>query len=201
MRPFNLAQTKILERSYCRQHFEIRLRGITLLVALMVVAAVGSGSFRAAIRSKASCVRSEVAVAEARRGETRRELANTEMLSLQYRWQNELAQRSKRWIKALDSILQRAPKDVWLNRIQSAGQGGGVSVEGAAGSYESLSAFAGRLRGCPMFSDVRLCSTKMAAAGSGGAIEFTVQLHLRSASSAPSIGAQTSDVPNIGGQF
>jgi Tfp pilus assembly protein PilN len=203
MRPFNLAQSKILESSYCRHYLDRRIRSIALIVGLTVLLAAGSSALRTTIRSRASHVRQDLANTQASLTQASHETAAAEARSREQSWLEQLADGSGRWMNVLDSVLQCVPADVWLSRVQTSDKSQVVSVDGAVASYKSLSAFSSRLRRCPTFTDVRLCSTRVDNAEGPQIISFSVELQTRSASerTRPGQTPQPGRVPKVGETF
>ncbi len=185
MKPLNLAEARILERSYCKEQINKRLRIMGLWVVLMLLAAAISSAGKLTVTGKATHLKSNLADAEARVTSVKKNLDALKVISSQRDWQKHLADGSKQWLDFLNVILSRVPSDVWLSRVDTARQGGSIGVEGAASSFESVSAFTSALRGSRKFADVLLSSTKVSTLGKMNVVDFTVEIKLNNSGAAP----------------
>lgn len=181
MKPINLAEAKILERSYCKEQINRRLRIMALWIVLMLLAAAISSAGKMTVTGKATHLKSDLADMQARATVIKKNLATIKVRSSQREWQKQLASGSKRWLDILDSILSRVPENVWLSRIETVQQGGTVEVEGSAPSFEAVSTFISRLRDSRRFTEVILNSTKVSMLGKLAVVDFSVQVKLKNA--------------------
>ena len=190
MQSLNLAQAKILERSYCRQHINRRVKGIGALGVVMALALAGSFALRCVISNRAEQVGSELVFAQARCKQARSRVATTETEKRQAAWIGQLSRKSEQQLNILGSILQCVPEGVWLSRVQSSDRSPVISVEGSALSFRSLMSFTDRLRRCPGFTDVRLRNTTVNEGNGVETVEFSVQMQIPTpGTSAPASGS------------
>ena len=159
MKPFNLAEGKIAERTYCKEQLSRRLRIIALLAILTVGALAVSYGCRVTTSGRASSMKSELADAQGRCIEIKNQIAAVKARSSQRKWQGQLADGSKRWLRIMSAVLNSVPGEAWLNRMESSESSSCVSVEGQASSFASMSRFIGSLRSNSVFSEVRINST------------------------------------------
>lgn len=184
MKPFNLAEARIAERTYCQRQLNRRARIIVLLVTVVVFAATASYACKSMIASRAAQARSELAAAEERSAGIERGLADVKARLSQRKWQNQLAQTSGDWLSILDSALEHMPDDIWLARIESSPKDLTLSIEGHAATLDSLSQYMTDLRANRAFSDVRLGSARATRAANGVYIDFIVPIKIRQGASA-----------------
>ncbi len=191
MKPFNLAEAKIAERTYCKEQLGRRLKIVALLAILTLGALAVSYGCKVSVRGKASKLRSELADVQGRCITIKKEIAVVEAKSNQRKWQAQLAGSSKRWLGVLNAVLSHVPGDLWLSRLESSESDSSVSIEGQAASFISMSEFIGSIRSSPSFSDVRINSTRVATvsvskAGVPGrtVVDFSLQAKLKSAGGA-----------------
>lgn len=201
MRPFNLAETRIAERTYCRRQMSRRLKTIAVLVALTVCVAAAAFACRIMITTSASRAASELADAQGRCAQIKKQMAAVRAQLSRRVWLDQLAKASGKWLKVLNAAMVGLPEDVWLSKIETSDKECLLALEGHAASYESLSAYVARLRQNPAFSEVRLGSTRLAAAGGTAYISFALQAMLptpaASASNPAPAPVQSGQVPNI----
>lgn len=200
MKPFNLAESKIVERSYCRDHMNRRLRVIVLLAIMMVSVAAVSYGCRMSVASRAVHLKSQLAEVQGRCVEVKRSISVVKAKSNQRAWQRQLADGSKRWLDTLDAVLRRVPSDVWLNRVASSSQNSVLSLEGRASSFESLSSFTGRLRRSPEFSEVRLSSTRVSEVNGAAMVDFDIQVKIKAPPAAAGDAQQSTQQADSHGQ-
>ena len=137
MRPFNLGESRIAERAACRELLTKRFRVIALLIALTVVVAAMCHGCKMSVTNAATRLKSELADIQARCTQVKREMSEVKARASQRKWQQQLADGSKRWLNVMESILARVPDDVWLDRLESSEQNSSVTVEGQAASLYS----------------------------------------------------------------
>ena len=209
MRPFNLAEAKIAERTYCKEQLNRRLRIIALLAILTLGAVAVSCGCKVTVRGRASRLRFELADVQGRCIAIKNEIASIKAKSSQRKWQGQLADSSKRWLGILSAVVNRVPGDLWLNRLESSESDSSVTIEGQAASFASMSEFIGSIRSSPRFADVRISSTRVAtplqsSPGTGGVsgatvVDFALQAKLKSAegAAAPQPAPQSQAVPPV----
>lgn len=195
MKPFNLAESKIAERNYCREHLKRRLRVAALLVVLTLVVAATCGACKILVRSKATQVKSKLADAQAKSIRVKHQFAEIEEKSNQRKWQVQLADGSKLWISVLNSIMERVPSNVWLKSVQSMPESSSVSIEGHAADFLSLSDFISRLRGVSEFSEVQMSSSKVTRTEKTAFIDFALSIKLKTGGS--QVAAKSNQVPRV----
>ena len=178
MKPFNLAEAKIAERIYCKQHLNTRLRIIALFVGLTLCIAIISFACKLVVIGKVNHVKSDLADAQGRYTQIKKEIAGLKTTSSQHKWQTQLASGSKKCMSTLTTILNHVPQGVWLRSLVSSTTDMGVTVDGHANSFGALSEFIGALRCSSVFTDVRLNGTKVSDVGTATFIDFSLQLKL-----------------------
>jgi hypothetical protein len=95
MRPFNLAEATIAERSYCKAQLTRRLRIIALLAVLTAAAVAVSYGCKLTVRGRSAHLRSELADVEGRCIAIKDDIAAIKAKSNQRKWQSQLADSSK----------------------------------------------------------------------------------------------------------
>lgn len=200
MKPFNLAEAKIAERNYCKEHLRKRLRVVAMFVILTLVVAAASGACKVLVIDKATQVKARLADAQTKCIRVKRQFSDVEARANQREWQKQLADGSKILLNVLDSTLGCVPPNVWLKSIQSVPESSSLSIEGHASDFMSLSDFITRLRGISEFSDVQLSSSKVTRTGSAAFIDFAVSISLKNGGSgqdASQPAAQSDKVPRV----
>lgn len=190
-----MAETRIAERAYCRRYLGRRLRNIALLVCLTVAVGIGSLACRQVVARNASRTASELAEVTGRTVEIKREISSLDAQLSQRAWRRQLARSSDRWLSAFDALLICLPQDVWLSRVEASSKDSGISVEGNATSYETLSQFVSRLRVNSAFSDVQLRSAK-ASGVNGTFVDFALLAKIGDSAAAQQ-SEQKASVPNV----
>jgi len=200
MKPFNLAEAKIAERTYCKQQLSRRLRIIVLLAILILGAVAMSYGCKVTVKGRARRLTSELADVQGRCVAIKNEISAIKAKSSQRKWQRQLAGSSKRWLGILDDLVNRVPGDLWLSRLESSESSSSVTIEGQAGSFASMSRFIGAIRSSPRFSDVRITSTRVStptssAAGGGrlmgsvSVVDFALEAKLKTSEGAGALQA------------
>ena len=179
METFNLAEAKILEREYCKEHLTRRLRIMTVLIVITLCVAAGAYACKTMVMSNATNVKSRLADAEYRCNQLKTKTAAIDAKLSQGKWQVRLADRSRYWLNALDAVLCSVPSNIWLSGIQSSEKEMTLIVEGHAASFESLSAYIGILRSTSEFSAVRLKSSRIVRSNNVNYVEFSLDLNTR----------------------
>lgn len=196
MRPFNLAESRIVERSYCRKYLNRHLRAIALFVVVTLCVAAASQACRNTIRHRATHVQSELAEVQSRCVAIKRSTSAVDYRLGQRDWQKQLSNGSKKCLGMLDVIIDCVPQNVWLSRIANSPKDVGLTLDGQAGSFESMTQFISRLRSKAGFKDVRLTSTKISGSGDSSYVDFSLELQLKSNIS--QAAASNGKVPNTG---
>lgn len=201
MQPFNLAQTMILERSYCRHHIDRRARNIVLLLVLTMLVAGGVSSYRAIIKAKSAQIASEVKVVQAKYDTAKREIESANLITSRFAWQKQLSDQTGHLLGILGGILQGSPDDIWLSRVENTDVKSPILIEGVAPSYGSLMDFTERLRRMSVFSNVSLGSARVVTIKGADLIDFTLQVRSRSAGTDKDSDKQSqpAGVPKVGG--
>ena len=202
MKPFNLAESKIAERNYCKEHLRGRLRVAVMLVVLMLIVAVASGACKILVAGKATQVKSQLAEAQVKCIRIKRQFSEIEAKSKQREWQKQLADGSKIWLGVLNSVLGCVPPNLWLRSIESMPESSSVSIEGHAADFQSLSDFIGRLRGVSGFSEVQMSSSKVSRTEKSAFIDFALSIKLKNGGSGQGTSqpvAQSNQVPRVAG--
>ena len=179
MKPFNLAESKIAERRYCKNYVNRRLRLIALLVIITVVVATVCYGCRISVQSKATKLKLELADVQSRCMRIKEDIAEVKAKSSKRKWQSQLVQGSTRWLGVIDSIFGRVPSDIWLNRIENNEQNSNILIEGQAQSFSSLSTFMDALRSSPKFLEIRLNNTRTMDKEGIACVDFSLQLKLK----------------------
>lgn len=179
MKPFNLAEAKIAERSYCKRHVARHLQVMAVLVVAVLVVAAGSFACKRSILNKAARVRMELAQVQAQCKQIDGEISGIRSGVCESKWRKQLADKSLDQLGILNSVLQRVPEDIWLSKLECASGSSSLLIEGQAASFELLSMFIGRMRRCPRFVDVRITSTQMSTTAGATIIEFNLNVMLK----------------------
>lgn len=185
MKPFNLAETKIGERNRCRREVNRRLKVAAAFLAFCVVVAAASFVCRLSIAAKATRLKSELGDVQQRCVRVKQDMADLKLRSGQRNWQKELTDGSRKWLQILGDVMGRLPSDAWISRIENSPQNSSITIEGGAGSYESVSAYISRLRRVKGAAEVRLSNSKVTADTKTTFVEFAVQIKLKAAQAAP----------------
>ncbi|MEN6355966.1 MAG: PilN domain-containing protein [Armatimonadota bacterium] len=196
MRPFNLAESRIVERGYCRTHLNRHLQAIAVFVGITLCIAAASQACRQTIRNRATHVKSELAAVQSKCVAIKRSTAAVDFRLGQRDWQKQLAGGSEKCLGMLDTIIDCVPKDVWLSRIENSQKDVELTLDGQAGSFESMTEFITRLRDSAGFKDVRLTSTKISGTGASPYVDFSLELKLKTNISQAATSA--GKVPSVG---
>lgn len=179
MKPFDFAETRILERNYGRRYVSAKLRRIVALAALTVVVSAFSYAVKTVYAERVDHAKLKLAKVESLCSRARDEIATTNKDTTQHEWQADLAMSSRRVLGMVDTILRCAPEDVWLSRVQSLDKGLEVRVEGCASSFASLSDMISTLRETPTLAAVQLTHTRTVGMNGTEPVEFSLQLRTR----------------------
>lgn len=179
MKPFNLAESRIAQRTYCQTHLNRRIRLIGLFAGIAIVVALVSCGSRALIMGRAEKARAELANVETRCAEIERDTESAKAQLDQRQWQDQLAKVSDCWLSAVDTTLGCLPDDVWLTRLETSPKDSTIIVEGRAATFDSLSAFIGQLHRNRAFSDIRLGSVRVVRIANLTCIDFSLPIKLK----------------------
>jgi Tfp pilus assembly protein PilN len=199
LKPFNLAETKIVERNECRREVNRRLRVVGFLVAISLLVAVASFACKLTISASATRLRSELGDVQQRCIRAKQEMSGLKLQSGQRDWQKGLTEESKRWLRVLGEVLDRLPPDAWISRIENSPQSSTLSLEGAAPSYESVSAYINRLRASRDAVEVRLTNSKVTVGANDTFVEFSLTVKLKASQAQPAQPVQPAGVPPVQG--
>jgi Tfp pilus assembly protein PilN len=187
MKPFDFAETKILERNYLRRHTTVKLRWASALAVIVVMVSVSSFVLRTASTKRVERAKLELAQVESRCVNVRQEMAIAKKQLRERKWQAHLSMSSRRVLNLLNTVTRSAPGDMWLSSVGGLDKVAEITVDGRAASFQSLSDMISALRREPILTSVQLSSAR--AVGHNGAepIEFSMKLQVKD-SSAPSTG-------------
>jgi Tfp pilus assembly protein PilN len=195
MKAFNLAETRIVERSFCKEQMNRHLRIIAVLAVITFFVGAVSQACRQSIRNRATHVKSELAKVQEKCVAIKREGAHVDISLGQRGWQKQLARDSKRQLGMLESVVHCVPGDVWLRKVVSSDKTGGLSIDGEASTFEALNGYITRLRNEAGFKDVRLTGTTISGQNNKFFVEFS--LELQSKLSLAQKPADSNKVPNL----
>ncbi len=195
MQPFNLAETRMLERRYCRQYVRKRLQVIGIVAVLTVLVASGSSIARGVIEQKSRQVKTELSGLQMMSARSRRDIQEADMGSLRHSWQQELVGGTRRWMNTLNIIFACTTSDIWLQKMETLEKDSKIIVGGMATSYAALSSFTGHLRSYPEFSEVRIAGVKSSGNQADQSLAFSVEIKLPAAGGGPSLPAQAGTAP------
>lgn len=208
MKPFNLAEQRIVERNYCRTHINRRLRISALMIVATVCICALSYTCKAMFAGEVSQTRSKLAEAQARCADAKREIDELDKHAAERKWQAQLAAESGRWLDVLNSIIARVPSGVWLDSVKNAAAESKVSISGRAASFGAIVEFINALRYAKEYGEVTLESARAAGNADVNCIDFTLSAALKEGSvaqtstpAAPSDNpAQPTAAPSDGGR-
>lgn len=195
MKPFNLAEAKIAERNYCRQHLQRRLNMAAMLVILTIIIAAASCAGKIFVQQRAIVVKSRLADVQSKCISIKRQYAVIESKANQRKWQVQLSDGSKQWLGVLNSIMFRVPSNVWLKSVQSTPESSSLNVEGHSSDYSSLSDFITKLRCVSAFSDVQMSNSKVTRTEKSAFIDFSLVIKLKHGEKQPA--ANANQVPRV----
>jgi len=205
MKPFNLAEARIVERNYCQTHVTRRLRVIALMMVLTVTIYLASFVCNTMFAGEVQQTKSKLADAQGLCVGAKREMQSLNTSLTERKWQSQLAAESGRWLSVLDSVVARVPSDVWLDSVKNSASESTLVIAGRAASFDAIIEFINALRCGGGFSEVRLESAKMAGNTSVTCVEFTLGVSIKEgAQPAPeaaggSTSAPSSAAPGAGG--
>jgi len=179
MKPFNLAEARIVERNYCQTHVTRRLRVIALMILLTVMVYGASFVCKTMFAGEVQETKSKLADAQERCVEAKREMQVLNTTLAERKWQGQLAGESGRWLSVIDSVVGRVPPDVWLDSVKNSAAESTLDIAGQASSFEAMIAFIDALRCSEGFGEVRLESAKIASAVSVTYVDFTLGVSIK----------------------
>ena len=194
MKPFNLAEERIAERNFCKQHVNRRLKIVAGLIVLTAMVGVGSFGCKMSVAGRSTALKTQYAEIQGRCLQIKRGMKEVKARSSRRTWQEGLTKASSQWLDLLDSVLRCVPENAWIEMLENSTQSQVLTIDGHAASYESLSLFISRLRGIPQFSEVRISATSVSATPEGAFVDFSVQIKLN-APAADAGASQTTAQP------
>ena len=199
MRPFNLAETRILERNYCQVHVNRRLQIMGLMIVITLVVTGVSLVCKSMFASQVRETKTSLVKAQERCVRAKRDMSIVNVNLSESKWQNQLAGESKRWLTLLESALSSVPADMWLNSIENSEKDMAISISGETSSFDSIAMFINTLRCTRRFGEVRLESAKISSRNGTPHVGFILAVKLKGASApaagSPSVGEPTADPP------
>jgi Tfp pilus assembly protein PilN len=196
MRPFNLAEARITERSLCKETVVRRLKIIAALVATTVLVGVVCYGCGISARNSASRLKSELADVQSRCTRIRKELNEIKVSVSRRKWQEQLSAGSRQWLGVLDALLSRVPPDIWLSKVENSEESSSILVEGEASSYDSLASFIGSLGCSSQFPEVNITTTRVRTIAGRRVVDFALQVKTRlPAGTAPAESQALSGLP------
>ncbi|NLN77051.1 MAG: PilN domain-containing protein [Armatimonadetes bacterium] len=178
MKPFNLAENRIMERNYCQAQIKKRLCNITAMVVLTAVIAGGCIVCKSVFAGKMQETKSKLVVAQERVLQAKQEMQLVNTHLTERKWQGQLAAESKRWLNVLESAIGSMPADVWLDSIKNSEKESSLVVIGQASSFDSITVLVSALKSRPEFGEVRLESVKTERRNGISWVSFTLMLAL-----------------------
>lgn len=179
MKPFNFAESKMVERNYYRRYVNVRLRRIIALTVLTALVSVSSLGMRTVYAKRVDRAKVELAEIDSFCNNAKQELAAANKSSIEYKWRADLDKSSKSVLSMANVIMRCAPDDVWLSKVQSLDKSSEVVVEGCASSFASLSRMIGSLRENRLFATVQLNNTQTVGPNAAEPVEFSLQLKIK----------------------
>lgn len=181
MKPFNLAEARIVERSYCQEHIRKRVRVIAVMIAITMVIAGASSVCKLMLSGRTQETKSRLADIQERHLRIKREMSIINNQVSENKWQGQLAAGSCRWLGVLDAALGSVPENVWLDSVKNSDKDSSVAIAGKADSFDAVTAFIASLRCRKPFSGVQLESAKADGSGVGSCVDFTLTVTLKDA--------------------
>lgn len=198
MKPFNLAEMRIAERNYCKQHLNKRLQVIVLFVGLTLCVAFASFVCKLIFIGEVNDVKSDLVNVQTRYTQIKKQIVSLKKTSNQHKWQTQLASGSKRCMSVMTTIMNNVPDGVWLSSLENSTTDMGVAVDGHADSFSALSEFISALRCSSAFKDVRLSGTKVTDMGTATFIDFSLQIKLGGPSNSTTTATLPAEALNTG---
>ena len=180
LKPFNLAEARILERNYCQAQMTKYLRNIACLIVVTVMIAGGSMTCKTLFAGQLRETKSRLVVVQDRSLRAKRQMqaANTKISEI--KWQSQLASGTKHWLQVLDSALGAMPSEVWLDSIKNSDKDSTLAIAGRASSFDGVTSLVASLKSRSEFKEVRLESVK---AESDNVVSFALMVTLKRAES------------------
>ena len=193
MRPFNLAEARIVERNYCQQHISRRLKMIAVMFAVTIVVAGASAICKSMFSGRTEETKSRLADVQGRHLRIKREMSLINNKVSENKWQNQLADGSCRWLGILDATLGSVPENVWLDSVKNSDKDSSLAIAGRATSFGAVTAFITSLRCRKPFGEVRLDSAKVDGSGAAACVDFMLTVTLKDAGNGDSTGTASAD--------
>ena len=206
MKPFNLAETKILERNYCQAQMNKFMRNIACLIVLAAMIAGGSMMCKTLFAGQLQETKSKLVVAQDRSLRAKRQMQAANTKITERKWQGQLASESKHWLYMLESALGATPPDVWLDSIRNSDKASTLAISGRSKSYDGITSLVGNLKSRSQFKEVRLESVKAESDGGREGVSFALTVTLvrsDSADESPNESKQpqqSASVPDAAGE-
>ncbi len=183
MKPFNLAESRIAQRTYCQTHLNKRIRMIALLASLAVVLVVIAYGVNTVVAARGRKAQADLARIQKRCADITRQTSFAQAQLDQRQWQDQLSKTSALWLSVLSGVLGELPDDVWVTRIETSPKDSTLQVDGRAATYDALSTFVDRLRANSAFADLRLGTVRIVRIGELTCLDFSVPIKLKPKSS------------------
>jgi hypothetical protein len=202
MKPFNFAETKILERKYFRRYTASRMRWIAILAALTIGMTVFSLGIKASAAKRTVMATAAISRVESLCKEAREQTNNDKNGLMERNWQAEQRKSSRRVLNLINSVLACAPVDVWLSSVKGLDSTPQVMIQGTAASFSSLSTMMAGLRQMHDSTSVQLTNSRALGPNGTEPIEFTISLTMKQPGTPAATGPQQpapAGVPALGG--
>ncbi|MGI6294843.1 MAG: PilN domain-containing protein [Armatimonadota bacterium] len=178
MKPFNLAEARILERNYCQAQINKYLSSIAAMIVLTAIVAGGCGVCKSMFAGQVQETKSKLVIAQDRYLRAKKEMSVINARVSEKKWQHQLAAESKRWLRVLESALGSVPSDVWLESVQNSDKESKIAIVGRAYSLDGVTQLISALKTHPEFGDVRLDSVKSDSSNGITSVGFALTIVL-----------------------
>lgn len=192
----------MLERRYCRQYVQKRLRAMVLVAVIAAVISASASVARGVIVQRNRDVRTRLSDLQRMSAQSRRDIQRVDKESVRYNWQQDLVGGTRSRMGDLNSVFTAATPDIWLQKLETLEKDGKIIVGGMATSYSALSMFTGNLRRNSNFAEVRIAGVKSSGNEADQSLAFSVEVKLGNAGgTAPAAQAApaSTGVPRIPG--
>lgn len=178
MQSIDLAQTKILERKYCRQSLGRHIYAAILASIIAIWTTFYVSSSRVPINQATSELRMQTSLVRADCQELRNQIGRNDNVVGRSVWQDKLARGTQHRVALLRAVLCSVPADTWIDSVGDFDKSSTIRISGISPSYQSLSAFTSALRQFPIIHDVQLGNTNTVLRNSGQAVGFSVIIRI-----------------------
>lgn len=178
MRPFNLAEARILERNYCQAQINKYLSSMVVTIVLAALVAGGCGICKSMFAGQVRETKTKLIVAQDRYLRAKKDMRIINARVTEKKWQNQLAAESKRWLGVLESALGSVPSNVWLESVQNSDKESKIMIVGRAYSLDGVTQLISTLKTRPEFGDVRLESVKSESENGTTSVGFVLTVAL-----------------------